>query len=168
MTSMLAGMPSVQAFAANDTTADAYDFSGFDEQKILDLFVKAAENGRKYPTDAEWAAAGIQKADIALFRSHVRCKAILDRSTRLVQDTYEKRDLWMNLPMCNGKGPAIGQPTKFFDSDVFSVWNYTRLFGSWNHGLFQTPSAWTDAAHRNGTDMYSGIKFFDTTATPAA
>ena len=61
MTSMLAGMPSVQAFAANETTADAYDFSGFDEQKILDLFVKAAENGRKYPTDAEWAAAGIQK-----------------------------------------------------------------------------------------------------------
>ena len=164
--SMLAGMPSVQAFAANDTTADAYDFSGFDEQKILDLFVKAAENGRKYPTDAEWAAAGIQKADIALFRSHVRCKAILDRSTRLVQDTYEKRDLWMNLPMCNGKGPAIGQPTKYFDSDVFSVWNYTRLFGSWNHGLFQTPSAWTDAAHRNGTDMYSGIKFFDTTGNP--
>lgn len=47
--SMLAGMPSVQAFAANDTTADAYDFSGFDEQKILDLFVKAAENGASIP-----------------------------------------------------------------------------------------------------------------------
>lgn len=49
MTSMLAGMPSVQAFAANDTTADAYDFSGFDEQKILDLFVKAEKMAASIP-----------------------------------------------------------------------------------------------------------------------
>lgn len=166
LASLLAGMPNVPVAADNDTTADAYDFSGFTEQKILDLFVTAAENGRKYPTDAEWAAAGIQKADLAFFRSHVRCKKIIDRSDRLLQNTFETRDLWMNLPMSYGKGPAIGQPTKTFDSDVFSVWNYTRVFGSWNHGLFQTPSAWTDAAHRNGTDMYSGIKFFDTTGNP--
>ena len=166
ITALLAGMPSVPVIAATDTIADAYDFSGFDETTILNLFVTAAENGRKYPTDAEWAAAGIQKSDLALFRSHVRCKAIIDRSTRLIQDTYKDRNLWMNLPMCNGKGPEMGQPTKNFDSDVYSIWNYTRVFGSWNHGLFQTPSAWTDAAHRNGSDMYSGIKFFDTTGNP--
>ncbi len=165
LASVLSGLPTVQVCAATDTTADAYDFSGFDETTILNLFVTAAENGRKYPTDAEWAAAGIQKSDLALFRSHVRCKEILSRSNRLIQDTYENRNLWMNLPMCNGKGAEMGQPTKYFDSDVFSVWNYTRIFGSWNHGLFQTPSAWTDAAHRNGTDMFSGIKFFDTTGS---
>lgn len=166
LASLLAGTPSVPVFADNDTTADAYDFSGFDETTILNLFVTAAENGRKYPTDAEWAAAGIQKADLAFFRSHVRCKNILDRADRLLQNTYEKRDLWMNLPISYGKGPEIGQPTKMFDSDVYSIWNYTRVFGSWNHGLFQTPSAVTDAAHRNGTDIYSGVKFFDTTGNP--
>ena len=48
-------------------------------------------------------------------------------------------------------------------SDNFSMWNYTNLFGAWNHGLFQAPGSWADAAHKNGTDMLSGMKFFDTT-----
>ena len=43
------------------------------------------------------------------------------------------------------------------------MWNYTNLFGSWNHGLFQAPGSWADAAHKNGTDIMSGMKFFDTT-----
>lgn len=41
------------------------------------------------------------------------------------------------------------------------MWQYTNLFGSWNHGIFQAPAAWVDAAHRNGTDIMSGIKFFE-------
>ncbi len=43
------------------------------------------------------------------------------------------------------------------------MWNYTTLFGSWNHTLFQAPGSWVDAAHQNGTDIMSGMKFFDTT-----
>ena len=46
------------------------------------------------------------------------------------------------------------------------MWNYTNLFGAWNHGLFQAPGSWADAAHKNGTDIMSGIKFFDTTGNP--
>ena len=41
------------------------------------------------------------------------------------------------------------------------MWNYTHLFGSWNYGFLQAPGAWVDAAHRNGTRIYGGIKFFE-------
>ena len=68
----------------------------------------------------------------------------------------------MNIP--SGAGSTIGgYPSKDFASDNYSMWNYTNLFGSWNHGLFQAPGSWADAAHKNGTDIMSGIKFFDTT-----
>lgn len=164
---LLAGMLSgsfVPAFAADDTTSSSvYDFSGFSDTKLMQLFYNAYQNGRKYPTAEEFAAAGIQQSDIAFIRSHVRNKGILDRADRLIKDTYEKRDLWMNIPMDAGKDGAVGQPNKTFHSDVFSMWNYTNIFGAWNHGVFSAPSAWTDAAHKNGSAMYSGIKFFDTT-----
>lgn len=150
------------AFAATNDSK-YYDFRGFNDENLMKLFYQAKQAGRKYPTAAEFAAAGIQPADIAFIRSHVRNKGILDRSDRLVKDTYEKRDLWMNIPMDAGKASDVGQPNMTFHSDVFSMWNYTNIFGSWNHGVFSAPSAWTDAAHRNGTDIYSGIKFFDTT-----
>ncbi len=161
---MLAAWPSVQVVAADDSTSTAiYDFSGFNDQTLIKLFYNAYVDGRNYPTEAEFAAAGIQKSDIAFIRSHVRNKGILDRSGRLIKDTYEKRNLWMNLPMDQGKDSSVGQPSSTFDSDVFSMWNYTNIFGSWNHGFFSAPAAWTDAAHKNGSDIYSGIKFFDTT-----
>ena len=163
----MAAWPGAQAMAADDTTASAiYDFSGFNDETLIKLFYNAFMDGRKYPTEAEFAAAGIQKSDIAFIRSHVRNKGILDRSTRLVKDTYEKRNLWMNIPMDQGKDGSVGQPSSKFDSDVFSMWNYTNIFGSWNHGFFSAPAAWTDAAHKNGSDIYSGIKFFDTTGNP--
>ena len=153
----------VPTFAADTTTSAVYDFSGFSDTKLMELFYNAYQDGRKYPTAAEFAAAGIQQSDIAFIRSHVRNKGILSRAKRIVADTYEKRDLWMNIPMDAGKAEDVGQPNKTFHSDVFSMWNYTNIFGAWNHGIFSTPSAWTDAAHKNGTAMYSGIKFFDTT-----
>ena len=118
------------------------------------------QNGRNYPTKAEFEAAGIQASDIAFVRSHVKQRTILDRKDRLVKDTYEKRNLFMNIPSGSGKGIG-GYPSSNFANDVFSMWNYTNLFGSWNHGLFQAPGAWTDAAHKNGTDIMSGIKFFE-------
>ena len=165
---MLAGT-SLPAMADDVTysptaTDSIYDFSGFSDTGLVNLFTKAWEDGqRRYPTAAEFAAAGIQQSDIAFIRSHVRNIGILSRSNRLISDTYEKRDLWMNIPMDEGKDGDVGQPNTKFASDVYSMWNYTNIFGSWNHGLFSAPAAWTDAAHKNGTDIYSGIKFFDTT-----
>lgn len=159
----MAGMPSTAAAQSTSPTAtsEIYDFSGFSDETLLNLFLEAHKQGRKYPTEAEFAAAGIQQSDIAFVRSHVRNKGIMDRSDRLVKDTYEKRNLWMNLPMDSGKGNDVGHPGKIFSSDVFSLWNYTNLFGAWNHSVFSAPAAWTDAAHKNGTDMFSGIKFFE-------
>lgn len=164
MAAFMSAMPSVNAVAADDSKANAvYDFSGFNDVNLINLFYKAYQDGRKYPTEAEFAAAGIQQSDIAFIRSHVRNKGIIDRSGRLIKDTYEKRNLWMNIPMDVGKDGEVGHPNGRFASDVYSMWNYTNIFGSWNHGFFSAPAAWTDAAHKNGSDIYSGIKFFDTT-----
>ena len=138
-----------------------YDFSGFDIQKMLDLFYAVQQKGRKYPTMEEFESIGIQESDIAFVRSHVRRREILDRSDRLRPETYEKRNLFLNLPMDVGSGGAAGYPNDKFAADVFSMWQYTNLFGSWNHGFFQAPGAWVDAAHRNGTKIMSGIAFFE-------
>ena len=84
---LLAGMLSgsfVPAFAADDTTSSSvYDFSGFSDTKLMQLFYNAYQNGRKYPTAEEFAAAGIQQSDIAFIRSHVRNQGILDRWTQV-------------------------------------------------------------------------------------
>lgn len=156
----LAGPANAQSGMSPTATSTIYDFAGFNEVTLLNLFDKALQNGRNYPTKAEFEAAGIQASDIAFVRSHVKQHAILDRKDRLVKDTYEKRNLFMNIPSGSGKGIG-GYPSSNFANDVFSMWNYTNLFGSWNHGLFQAPGAWTDAAHKNGTDIMSGIKFFE-------
>lgn len=156
----LAGPVNAQSGMSPTATSTIYDFAGFNEVTLLNLFDKALQNGRNYPTKAEFEAAGIQASDIAFVRSHVKQRAILDRKDRLVKDTYEKRNLFMNIPSGSGKGIG-GYPSSNFANDVFSMWNYTNLFGSWNHGLFQAPGAWTDAAHKNGTDIMSGIKFFE-------
>ena len=159
----LAGVPTVTTAQTQSETAtkEIYDFSGFDVQKMLDLFYAADQAGRKYPTMEEFEAAGIQASDIAFVRSHVRKAEILDRADRLRPETYEKRNLFLNLPMDVGSGGAAGYPNDKFAADVFSMWQYTNLFGSWNHGFFQAPGAWVDAAHRNGTHIMSGIAFFE-------
>ena len=156
----LAGPANAQSVMSPTATSTIYDFAGFNEVTLLKLFDKALQEGRNYPTKEEFAAAGIQASDIAFVRSHVKQRTILDRKDRLVKDTYEKRNLFMNIPSGSGKGIG-GYPSSNFANDVFSMWNYTNLFGSWNHGLFQAPGAWTDAAHKNGTDIMSGIKFFE-------
>ena len=160
---VLAAMPSIPVMADTDSV---YDFSGFNDISLINIFTTAYMDGRKYPTAEEFERIGIQQADIAFVRSHVRNKGILDRAGRLIKDTYEKRNLWMNIPMGVGKDGDVGHPTTQFGSDVYSMWNYTNIFGSWNHGFFTAPAAWVDAAHKNGSDIYSGIKFFDTTGNP--
>lgn len=146
-------------------TTDIYDFSKFSTETILDLFYEAHADGRKYPTLEEFEAKGILASDIAFIRSHVRKAEILDRADRLNTNTYEKRDLWCNLPMDIGQNGLAGYPDGTYASDVFSMWQYTNLFGSWNHGFFQAPGAWVDAAHKNGTNIMSGIMFFESWGT---
>ena len=150
-----------QAQYAESATDQVYDFSGFTDKGMLDLFYNALQQGRNYPTLAEFEAAGIQASDIAFVRSHVRKAEFMSRADRLVPGTYEYRNLWMNIPMDVGSDGLGGYPSAKFSSDVYSMWQYTNLFGSWNHGVFQAPAAWVDAAHRNGTDIMSGIKFFE-------
>lgn len=160
---LLCGAPSTMSAQTNtgSTSTTIYDFSKFGDQSLLELFEKAEKAGRKFPTKQELIDAGIYD-EIEFVRSHVRKREILDRQDRLVGGTYQERDLFMNIPA--GAGSTIGgYPSKDFASDNFSMWNYTNLFGSWNHGLFQAPGSWADAAHKNGTDIMSGIKFFDTT-----
>lgn len=156
--------PTVATLHAEESptaTTDVYDFSGVGAESMLDLFYNALQDGRNYPTQAEFEAAGILPADIAFIRSHVRKAAILPRTDRLVSTTYETRNLWCNFPMDIGQDGLAGYPDGDFGSDVFSMWQYTNIFGSWNHGFFQAPGAWVDAAHKNGTDIMSGIKFFE-------
>ena len=140
---------------------DVYDFTGFGVEDMLELFYKVLQQGRKYPTMEEFAAAGIQASDIAFIRSHVRRAEIMSREDRLRSETFERRNLFMNVPMDYGKDGAVGHPEAKFNADVFSMWQYTNLFGSWNHGFFQAAGAWVDAAHRNGTNIMSGIAFFE-------
>ena len=141
-------------------TDQVYDFSGWDERKILDLFYDALQQGRKYPTLEEFAKIGIQESDLAFVRSHVRKRAIMDRTHSLTPNSFKERELWMNLPIGTSKTLG-GYPDANFANDVYSIWNYTNIFGQWNHGLFQGAGAVVDAAHKNGTDIYSGIKFFE-------
>ena len=160
---LLCGAPSSMSAQTtpSSTSTTIYDFAGFNDQKMLELFEKIDKQGRKFPTTQELKDAGLYD-EIEFVRSHVRKRQILDRSDRLNQNTYQERDLFMNIPA--GAGSTIGgYPSKDFASDNFSMWNYTNLFGSWNHGLFQAPGSWVDAAHKNGTDILSGMKFFDTT-----
>lgn len=163
LAALLAGAPQLVNAQSTAGTAskEVYDFANFDDSKLLDLFYKAHKAGRRFPTADEIKAAGLSN-ELEFVRSHVRKRDIMSRDNRLIKDTYEKRDLFMNIPAGAGKTVG-GYPSHEFASDNFSMWNYTNLFGAWNHGLFQAPGSWADAAHKNGTDMMSGIKFFDTT-----
>lgn len=161
MAACMMGSTSVHAQAYSSTaTSQVYDFRGFNEVTLLNLFHEVHLAGRKFPTKEEFERVGIQASDIAFVRSHVAKRPIMSRADRLVSDTYEKRNLFMNIPGGSGKGLG-GYPSSNFANDVFSMWNYTNLFGNWNHGLFQAPGAWTDAAHKNGTTILCGIKFFE-------
>lgn len=159
-----AGM-TAQTYSSTAST-QVFDLSKLGDQTLLEHFAELLDNGKKYPTDADLTAWGI-KDEVEFIRSHVRKRAIESRADRLLQDTYENRNLFMNIPGGAGKNLG-GYPSKTFANDNFSMWNYTNLFGAWNYGLFQAPGSWADAAHRNGTSIFAGIKFFDHTTGGAA
>lgn len=60
---------------------ELFDFSPFNETKLLNLFYDAQQQGRQYPTTAEFEAAGFNMMDIEFVRSHVR--PIHSSTTRL-------------------------------------------------------------------------------------
>lgn len=164
---MAMGPTSVTAQTYSSTAStQVFDLSKLGDQTLLEHFAQLLDNGKKYPTDADLTAWGI-KDEVEFIRSHVRKRAIESRADRLLQDTYENRNLFMNIPGGAGKNLG-GYPSKTFANDNFSMWNYTNLFGAWNYGLFQAPGSWADAAHRNGTSIFAGIKFFDHTTGGAA
>ncbi len=136
-----------------------FDWTPFQDSKMLELFSKALEDGRNYPTEEEFK--NTFGFDIEFARSHVRPKSIeQDLGKQLNKNVNPNRKVWMNIP--SGVGKVIGgYPSSEFHNDVYSMWQYTTLFGSWNHGIFQAPGVWGDAAHKHGTDIFSGIKFFE-------
>lgn len=64
----------------------------------------------------------------------------------------------MNIP--GGIGSNSGYPSSLFNNDVYSCWQYTHLFNSWDHMVFRAPIWGADTAHKHGTDILSRIKFF--------
>lgn len=150
-------------------TTDLYDFAPWGVgEGMLDLFVAATDKGEKFPTKAELEAAGYYM-ELEFARSHDRFRPILTQTTEtnLVSDVFPTRRIWMNIP--TGFPKEIGgYPNGTFDSDVYSMWNYTHMYGAWNHTFYQVPGVWTSAAHKNGTYMMSGIHFYDTTGGDAS
>ena len=117
-------------------STEVFDFTPWNESTILELFVKAMNEGRNYPSAEEWTEAGFN-LDLEFSRSHVRPRDIIeDASKNVVPEVYAKRRLWMNMP--TGQGDLVGgYPSSLFNNDTFSMWNYVNLYGAWNHSPFQ-------------------------------
>lgn len=164
---LLTSTPGVMTAQVNNygptASKDLYDFSKYQLQDLVDYFADLYyKEGRKFPTDKEFRDKfGV---DPEFLRSHTRLRSVLKGTENplLKSNLREDRHVWMNLPSGVGKGTG-GFPSGNFDNDPYSMWQYTELFGSWNHGLFQAPGSWADAAHKHGTSIMSGIMFFDTT-----
>ena len=155
----VAAMPMVGY--AQIITSSIYDHSAWRDEGILTLFSEAWDAGRNYPTTEAFNAAGMNYIDMEMARSHTRLRDIAKDALRDIRsDINHDRLLWTNFPAGYGRGIG-GYPSSTFDQDVFSMWNYTNLFGSWNYSLFEAPGSWVDAAHKNGTRIYGGIKFFE-------
>ena len=147
-------MLAMSAFAQMSPTAstDVYDLSQYGEE-LIELFYTAEKNGRKVPTQAEFEAAGFNMMDMAFVRSHVRPRsAMVDQTKNINQGAKDNRLLWMNIPIGIGKIKG-GYPSSNWNDDPYTGWNYTKVFGSWNHGVFHVPGVAVDCAHKNGTDI---------------
>lgn len=141
---------------------DFYEFDNVTAESVLQLFLKVKKQNRIYPNIEEFAEIGMSPADIEFIRSHVRLNPLVNPEDRLYPTLYKDRKIYMCTPMGNGSQGAHGYPTnEMGKTDVWTMWNYTSTFGSWNHGFFQAPGSWTDAAHKNGSRLMAGQMFFE-------
>lgn len=62
-------------------STDVFDFTPWNDDKLLELFANAADEGRKYPTKEEFEAAGFN-LDLEFSRSHVRPAAIMEDAAK--------------------------------------------------------------------------------------
>lgn len=148
---------SIYAQPASASTT-IYDWTAFDNKAMLELFYNVNKQGRKFPTKAELANFNL---NLEFARSHVRPGAlIVNQSTQVKPAIDPKRKLWLNLPVGVSKMNG-GYPTSTWRDEVFSLWPYVALQGGWNHSWFHAPGAYMSAAHKHGTDMLSGLVFFD-------
>ncbi|MBD5315389.1 MAG: endo-beta-N-acetylglucosaminidase [Bacteroides sp.] len=135
-----------------------FDQTPWEQERVLRLFSTAWEEGRTYPSAEELNSIGMNYIDLESARSHTRYRNIdKDSSRDLIADINHDRRLWCNIPAGNGAAYG-GYPSSRFDQDVFSFWNYTHLFGPSNYMSLRTPGCWVDAAHKNGTKIYCGVK----------
>ncbi|QZE14231.1 T9SS type A sorting domain-containing protein [Halosquirtibacter laminarini] len=142
----------------NDATEPIYNWDKFDVWEMLELFYQVHQDGRKFPSDKELEQYGF---DIEFVRCHVKPReVIVDQATQVNPSINPHRKLWMNIPGGNSKING-GYPSEDWNNDVYTGWNYTYLFGNWNHSWFQSPAAFVGAAHKHGTDALSGLMFFD-------
>ena len=146
----------------NAGAKDFYEFDNVTAETVLKLFLQAKEAGRNYPTLEEFQSIGVSAADIEFIRSHVRRSELVNPDDRLNPSLYKDRQVFMCTPMGNGSQGSHGYPGNTFGkTDVWTMWNYTASFGSWNHGFFQAPGSWADAAHKNGARLMTGQMFFE-------
>lgn len=157
---LLASLLLANPALADSTSATLWDHTPWENDQVLKLFEKAYNEGRNYPTKEEFESIGLN-FQLEFQRSHTRQREVFKDSDRdVVSDINHDRKLWCNLPAGYGKITG-GLPSTEFDQDVFSMWNYTSIFGCWNYGYLQAPGCWVDAAHKNGTRIYGGIKFYE-------
>ena len=157
---LLLSLLSCSALTAAAQNKSVYSLDAFGPD-LMELFAKVEAEGRKYPTIEELEEVGVHQMDLAFVRSHEQVRPILSNADMIaVNGVVPTRKLWMNIPIGIGKYQG-GYPTSNWSDDPYTGWNYTAVFGTWNHGLFSAPGCVVDAAHRNGTDIYSGIKFFE-------
>ncbi len=141
-----------------------YDFKDYGALEVIKYFKELNDKGQMFPTADEFKNKfGV---NVELMRSHVRkAQLVKGQDKQLNPNLREGRTVFMNLPTGTEKGTG-GFPSGQFDNDPYTLWQYTDLWGAWNHGFFQAPGSWAAAAHKHGVDMMSGITFFDTTGNP--
>lgn len=98
MAALMCAPGHVQAEEIPSASKTVYDFSGWSNRGMLELFAKAADEGRQFPTKEEFEEAGIY-LDLEFARSHVRYNPIIEQSaeSNLISTVFPTRRIWMNL-----------------------------------------------------------------------